>query len=305
MRRLRLILPALLIAGTMFGQITASSVERIPLPTDVEWLAPRFSPDGTKIYLTSTGYTGIWEYTRATGRVRQLTADRGAGFGFAISPDGRRLAYRRLGAGSSWRTRQQEVVTVELATGKSAIESTGRDLSLPSFTGSVLTYATGKNELRTAAPLERTEVSILGIEETRITVVLNGEKKLLDPLGNGSYIWPALSPDQTRIVAYEMSRGAFVCDLNGRVLARLGKRDAPSWTRDGRWLVYMDDRDDGHQVLSSDLYAVSDDGGRVVRLTDTPGEVEMYPQCSPVENRIVFSTLNGRIGMVTYEEGAR
>jgi hypothetical protein len=31
----------------------------------------------------------------------------------------------------------------------------------------------------------------------------------------------------------------------------------------------------------------------------------MYPQCSPVENRIVFCTLNGRVGMVTYEEGTR
>jgi Tol biopolymer transport system component len=103
-------------------------------------------------------------------------------------------------------------------------------------------------------------------------------------------------------VAYEMSRGAFVCDLAGTVSAQLGKKDAAVWTRDGNWLVYMDDRDDGQRILSSELYCVSPDGKLVVQLTDTENVVELYPQCSPTEDKIVCGTLRGEIYLLTYKE---
>ena len=64
----------------------------------------------------------------------------------------------------------------------------------------------------------------------------------------------------------------------------------------------MDDRDDGHVVLSSDLYAVSSDGMTTVRLTDTPGVHEMYPECSPTDNTVVCSSLNGDLYLLTYIE---
>jgi Tol biopolymer transport system component len=143
---------------------------------------------------------------------------------------------------------------------------------------------------------------VLGIEATKIAVAVHGVKKLLDPLGKGNYIWPALSPGGTQLVAVDLERGAFVCDLEGNVNVRLGRRNAPAWTRDGRWIVYMDDRDDGHSLISSDLYAVSADGATTVRLTDTPDVHEMYPDCSPAESIILCSSLAGDLYLLTYGE---
>jgi Tol biopolymer transport system component len=99
-----------------------------------------------------------------------------------------------------------------------------------------------------------------------------------------------------------MDRGAFVCDLTGRVLSKLGRRDAPSWTKSGKWIVYMEDKDDGHKLLSSDLSAITPDGKTVVPLTSTPAIFEMYPQCSPTENKIVCSTADAAILVLEYEE---
>jgi Tol biopolymer transport system component len=305
MRCVELVFLAALLVETAAGQITVTSNERLALPGTVEWMAPRFAPDGSKVYLTSPGYTGIWEYTVATGTMRQLSADRRAGYGYAISPDGKQIAYRRLKPESTWGDRQQEVLLLHLPTGKSAVQATGRDLSLPTFAGGALAYTTGKNSLRVAGPVGEDQVTLLGIEETGIALLVGGEKKLLDPLGNGTYVWPALSPDGTRLVAYDMSRGTFICDLNGNVLARLGRRDAPAWTRDGNWIVFMDEKDDGHTVLSSDIGMISADGARLVRLTDTPDVLEMNPQCSPRDNRIVFNTASGEVRVLTYTEGGR
>jgi Tol biopolymer transport system component len=99
-----------------------------------------------------------------------------------------------------------------------------------------------------------------------------------------------------------MNRGTFVCDRSGTVLARIGLRDAPVWTRDGKWIIYMNDRDDGERMLSSDIYCVTPDGTRTIRLTATPDVMEMNPQCSPTEDRIVCDSPDGDIYMITYAE---
>jgi hypothetical protein len=67
----------------------------------------------------------------------------------------------------------------------------------------------------------------------------------------------------------------------------------------------MDDRDDGHRLLSSDLWAVGRQGGRKIQLTATPDRMEMFPRCSPVDNRIVCSTPDGAVLLLQYEEGSR
>ena len=287
---------------TAWSQLTITRVEQLQLKSTRNWDAPQFSPDGKRIYITTSSYNGIWEYSLANRRTRLITSDKGAGYGFALSPDGKTIAYRRTKTDKETRRRLQEVVSMDLATGKSSVQVSGRDLSLPAFSGAGVVYSVG-SEVRNVPSISQTgDVTLLGIEDTKIALVRNAKKLLLNPLGQGSYIWPSLSPDRQRIVAYEMSRGAFVCDLEGTVSTQLGKKDAAVWTRDGKWLVYMDDKDDGHRILSSELYCVSPDGKHTTQLTDTRDVVELYPQCSPTEDMIVCSTLGGEIYLLTYKE---
>ncbi|HMK38428.1 MAG TPA: hypothetical protein VK569_03745, partial [Bacteroidota bacterium] len=148
-------------------------------------------------------------------------------------------------------------------------------------------------------------VSVLGIEETKIAVLRDGLKSLLDPLGGGSYIWPSLSPDGSSLLAYDMDRGAFVSNPDGSRPLRIGRRDAPAWTRDGKWIVFMADSDDGHAIRSSAIAFISPDGNVIGDLTSGSGRNEMFPQCSPVADAIVCSTLGGEILVITYGEAPR
>jgi Tol biopolymer transport system component len=102
-----------------------------------------------------------------------------------------------------------------------------------------------------------------------------------------------------------MERGTFVCGSDGANPVRLGRRNAAVWTRDGRWLVYMADRDDGHRVTGSELAMVSPDGKTEVMLTASQNRAEMYPRCSPTEDKIVCSTVGGEILILTYRRGGR
>ena len=295
-----------LIMVSMGGaQIRTAAIEKLPVEKLHEWNSPQFSPDGERIYLTRSDYNGIWEYVPGTRSLRLISADPGSGYGFAVSGDGTRIAYRRSNAGATSRGKSQELVEQDLPYGTLSVLASGADISLPAYARSSLVYSAGKETIHldqtSAAPVP----TLLGIEDTKIAVQTKGSKVLLDPLGHGSYIWPALSPDRTRIVAVEMDRGAFVCDLQGNVLARLGKRDAPVWTRDGKWIVYMNDIDDGHSILRSDICCVSPDGSQTMQLTETPDILEMNPQCSPTEDKIICDTPDGDIYIIRYAEAQR
>jgi dipeptidyl aminopeptidase/acylaminoacyl peptidase len=292
---------ATLTAGAV-AQIRVVKTESLSLPASFAWNAPRFSPDGERVFVTTGDFTGIWEYSRSNRGLHQLTGDRGAGFGYALAPDNDRLSYRKTTPAAPGRMRKDELVTLYLQSGRRVVHDSGPRLSLPTFVGGELAYAVGKNELRVAGVRGREGVALIGIEDTKIALVRAGQKVILDPLGNGSYIWPALSPDGTRLVAYDMARGTFVCDLNGVVTARLGRCDAPSWTRDGKWIVFVKENNDGHVITGSDLYMVSVDGERRVRLTDTPEEIEQNPRCSPSKDEIVYNTLTGGIRILSYQE---
>jgi len=298
----------LLLCGSVYaasGQIRITATRRVDLPAGQQWLAPRFAPDGRSIFLTTNGYRGIYRYVTATAELQTVTDEPGAGFGFALSKDGNRLAYRRTTYGRTAFERTQEIVDVDLRGQTRVQKAAGDNLSTPVFLRENIVYSRGAETSGIPEPDGTVQSPVLlGVEETKIALVANGRKMLLDPFKDGSYVWPSLSPDGSKLVAYEMARGTFVCDLTGKILNRLGRHDAPVWTRDGRWIIGVEEKDDGHQILGADLLALAVDGSQTVRLTDSPA-IELNPSCSPSGNTIVCNTADGQILLLDYEEVLR
>jgi len=288
------------------AQLKVINVDTLSLGRERSWSQPRWSPDGKTIFYTASDFDGIWEYSPVGGKPVQITSDRGSGYGFTLSSDGARIAWRRTLSGVLPGERLQEAVVRNIAGGASSVLASGTSISLPSFVRSDVVFSVGNQMHGVTAGIQPAgSVSILGIEETKIAILRDGVKSLIDPLGNGSYVWPSLSPDGSKLVACETDRGTFVSDAVGGHAVRIGRRDAPAWTRDGRWLIYMADSDDGHAIRSSEIAYVSPDGNMSGNLTSTSHTIEMYPQCSPVSDAILCSTLGGEILVITYSEATR
>jgi Tol biopolymer transport system component len=179
-------------------------------------------------------------------------------------------------------------------------------VNTPAFSGRVPVVSGERGVVSTDALGGGTpSATVLGVGPLGISLLVHGQTVTLDPFKGGTYIWPSLSPDGTMLVAYEVDRGTFVCTLDGTVIRKFRRLDHPSWTRDGKWIVYMNDRDDGEKLLSSDLAAISLDGAREVSLTATSDVIELNPSCSPVANQIVCYTPQGEIFLLTYEEAGQ
>ncbi len=287
------------------GQPGIVSTEVLPLGSEHRWSMPQWSPDGASVFYTTSEFNGIWEYSVRTHSVRLVTSDPQSGYGFSISSDGTRITYRRTVAHATAHSRIQEAVVKNLADNSEVVLDSAPDAALPSFARSDAVYSIS-GRVTGMTDNSRHGVLLLGVEENKILLLRDGVRVLLDPLGgDGRYIWPALAPGGDRLVAQDMERGSFVAEADGSHPLRIGRRDAAVWTRDGRWLIYMDDRDDGHRITGSDIACVSPDGKLTAPLTSTAGRTEMYPRCSPVDDLIVCSTLEGAIILLRYAETGR
>jgi Tol biopolymer transport system component len=300
--RILLLVALVTLASIGQSQIKITRSDKLALPRTHEWSHPQFSPTGASIFFTDLDGNGIWVYSLKSRTTKQVTADAKSGLAYSISSDEKSLVYRRTQQGNVKSGRRQEIVLTNLTKRSTSILASGSDVSIPTFSSNTPVYSVRSQTIGLGKHTGTTDVTVLGIENMKVALSVNGNKIMLDPLGEGSYIWPVLSPDKRQLVSYEMGKGAFVCDLTGKVQSMLGRRDAPSWTRTGKWIIYMDDKDDGHKMISSDLSAVSPDGKTVVQLTSTANIMELDPHCSPTENKIICSTSDGSIVMLEYEE---
>jgi TolB protein len=139
----------------------------------------------------------------------------------------------------------------------------------------------------------------------------------LTPLTRGQHSWignatPAYSPDG-RTIAFSRSTDAFNNDIflmstDGSKLRRLtrsqgthdelGEEMAPTWSPDGRTLVFTSNRDG-----NLELYAIDSSGRNERRLTSTPRLDEENPRFSHDGKRILY-VANGRV-LTSNADGSR
>lgn len=284
---------------TVLAQLKIQSIEKLILNSEERFNAPKFSPDGKSIFFTNMEYNGIWRYTIETKALKEITRDPTSGFQFCVMADAEKIAYRRTYF-NSFGDREQEIIVKDLLTNNINVVAKNSELSAPVFVNNQLIYSEGNDTKNLIKDENEKNISVLGIENKKIILNLFGEKIIYDPYDKGSYIWPYLSNDKKRIVAYEIDRGTFIADLSGTIIRRFGRLDAASWTYDDKYLIFMNDKDDGTKIISSDIVAISTENNNEYYITNTNDVIELNPSCSPVTNKIVFNSTDGNIFLVTF-----
>jgi Tol biopolymer transport system component len=200
-------------------------------------------------------------------------------------------------------TRTKKVIT---------LENYGRHQVVPRVIfGNQMTYQKNdqlysfniRNQKKNNHEISETE-PLVTLEKGEMVIYNHNSKSKLQPLGEGHYIWPSLSPDKERLLFTKTGDGTYISDLAGDIKFSLGYANDPKWSPDGKWIVYMVDKDDGHQYLSSEIYITDIKGQNRVRITEGKS-IDMYPTWSPDGNKIAFHTNQGDVYLVhlKFEEG--
>jgi len=287
MRKKYLLIIQLLLFGQLYSQIKITSQRVIAEKDSIEFGYPIFSKDGKQIYFTTLDYKDIWQSTTEIINPRKVVEGELIGYGFSVSDNGNLIAYRK----TTWNgnSRIQENFVKDISKNNTSLISFGEELQLPKFE-----LLPTKSKTEFGISQKSASIILTGIVDEKIQIIANGKSKIIDPIKNGKYIWPKLSPDNKFLVAYELSEGLIIFDLNGKLISKLGYFDAPSWTKDGKWIICHKEKDENDSIISSDLFAISVNGKKVIQLTNTD-QIELYPETSFTVNEIVCHTKNGKI----------
>ena len=280
------------------------AVEKVPIASVTDLKAAAFSPAGDYLLLTTQGNKNLYRLSVADGALTTISEAEGAGYRPLVSADGRSVVYctKRI---SENHLRATSLESYNVVTGEqvSLVEPT-RELQGYAVAGNTaVTVEQGTARRRAlsrgAAPSE-TATPMVYIKNRQLMLSQGNDIKTLSPNGlQESYIWPSLSPAGDKVLYYVCGVGAFVCDLSGNIVARLGALRAPQWY-DNSVVVGMNDRDDGHTVVASSIVATTLTGESQTLTPDSL--IAMFPQTCERAGRIAFTTADGELYMIQLEK---
>lgn len=294
--RTLLLLITLLLSATLFSQeMKVKRVKKVEPSDKGSYLLSGVVPGKKLLLVSETGYQGLSLLDIRKGRLTAVTAGEGAGYEPAVTADGRQLYYRSDSYIDN--VKHSAIYRYDIATGEGGrVTAAGRDVPLPVASGNRVLLMDGTRMMteHTGTPLKSGEAALFVLTEEMRPVLYHGTRgRVLTPNGDGFYIWVSLSPDATMLLYNYQGKGTFISDLEGNILHRLGRVNAPRWFSD-RIVIGMDDHDDGYRITSSDLVFYSLREKERVNLTATPDRSEMFP--FPVSARqIAFCTDKGEI----------
>lgn len=277
--------------------VEINSMSRVALPEGMIVSVPTISPDGSFVVVSDARNSALTKIDLENGATSQVAAN-ASGYDVKISADGRNVVYREFSTGKN-NLRYTALKSADLTTGKTEVlvKPTRKLNAGMEMAGSTVT-AVENGRTRTVA-LNGSKATApkvaASINYGHLDITVNGKTTTIDPQGRGSYLWPSVSPDGTKVVYYLAGRGCYVCDIDGSNSVALGMLRAAKWLNN-EMIVGMNDTDNGEYVTSSSLIA-SDLKGKRQTLTDS-SLLAMYPSVDAQGNRIAFATADGQLFII-------
>lgn len=277
----------------LMAQVEVLSVEPLKGTENQQLYHPQFSPQGDFLLFSMANYRGLMRYDLATAEMRQLTDADNAGYDVKISDGGKMVVFRDVQYMNHRRytaIRRVNTITGDTAT----VSPLSREKYAFDFNGGIIRVARHSDILhqRLVSDLRPAPVHyVVGIEEMSLVLYRNNVRYVLNPSGDGSYIWPSISPDRQHIVYTVMKSdktGTYVCDMCGQNVQALGYVGAPQWLGNEYIAGMLDIWDDGEKYTKSPIVTVRIDGTNR-QMHEVPGHpIILYPAASQQGDKIAF-----------------
>lgn len=304
------IVGALILIGSTFSlqaQVTAPLLVNVRQVTPSrDYIAPVWSPASeNQLAFTSNGFAGIHLMDLSARSIETLTVENASGFQFLWAPDGEHIVYR---AKHDQRSSVIRIVNVRTRS-KRSMSKAGAELGLPTFTSEQeIAYLVGDRLEEIAVGEKSIDVPgqskrpVAYQQDDQIFMAINGTVHRVSK-SPGKYYLPRLSPDGTKVVYEEISRGIYlsnVGDLDEEIC--LGNGNSPSWSPDSLYIAYDNPIDDGREIFSSSLYVFDVIGRKATRMPNSVSAVERRPSFSADGARVAFDA-NGAIYVADFVRG--
>ncbi len=297
----------LILFGILFQCIFAVTAQTITIekthsPIEQKGFHPKFNSDGNLLAFTTESYVGLDVYNFANRSTVKVTAEAGAGFQPVFSNNNERVFYKNIVYES--RLRKDGVKSYDFAANKHVqMLDPRRNLKQPqAFQNGFMVYADTKLLKATTGRTTAPASEYVWSDGSNLNIFRNNKIYILNPIKDANgFIWASLSPNGKMILFTAAGQGTFVCDLDGKITARLGNLNAPVWY-DDNFVVGMQDKDDGHFVTESKILMKSLDG-KTEKILSSANQIAMYPAAASSAGKVAYNTIDGDIYVVELKIG--
>jgi len=258
---------------------------------------PVWSPDGTKLAMTSVANDGIWIIDNTGKNFRQITADKGSGYQLKWSPDNNGILARTSILENNRIFHEVKVYNTEDGKEDLIVPKT-RDLKgLPFWSedNSQVEYKVG-NLRKSSAKISKSTSSadnkigsflLKEMIENPTTVASStpGLKQLKSHL----IFNPVLSPKGDKIVFQANDgKGLYICNATGSELMNLGIGERASWMPDNKYIIVSQTQDNGNVITKGELICIDTETGARATLLSSDNYIAVTPAVSPNGKKLAF-----------------
>lgn len=245
-------------------------------------------------------------YHIKAGSVNKLISSPGAGNYFTVAPDGGSLAVKIT------EPRGQKLVSVSLQTGLPAditdfYEAVGQaSFSLNGklvYSAGTLLHVVSNNNITHYRLPDYANLTPVSPDGNYVVYNDRQDQLFLLDLASGlsaritkdekGYFLPQWSPDSKYILYSSLDAGLYIYDISRGSSVYIGRGFNPSWSADGKQIVFEFREEQQGVFLNSDLHIYSPETGVSVKLTDTPEISEMTP-CLSAEGILLYAVREER-----------
>ena len=309
LKKYLLIIFLVLAAGILFAE-TPFKVKEVKVisPDDGYLIAPKWSPNGYFIAAAGDRYGSIWLYSVKTGMWKKLIEENGSGWDFDWSPDSKKITFR-VNIFKDKRKKTTIKYIDVIANEIEGISDYGKDFSTPKWITSEIFAYLHKGKYKSFSIINKTFIeperrlkqkNICLFSNKGIYVRKSNQKlKLLKPL-KGKTFNVSFSPDGSKILFEKPGGKIYTLQERTNKIKFIAEGEMPAWSPDGNYIVYANPKDDGHNIISSDIFICDADGQNSQQITQTEEELEMRPHWSPDGKKIVCDS-KGKIMLIILE----
>jgi hypothetical protein len=256
---------------------------------------PVFNSSGDKLLFSSGAYSGLQLYDFSNQSVTTISTAAGAGFEPIFDAGNNRIFYRYSSFENGRKFDGME--SYDVVSGNTVpMLSPRRELrQVRSYNNGFLVAADKQILKVTFGRTGNDDLYFVTTEDLKMVLVHNGRKVYLNPLNmeESRYIWVSLSPDNSKILFTAAGKGTYICDLQGKILHSLRYLNAPVWYN-ARYVVGMEDKDDGHVITSSTVQLVNILTNERTQIS-RQGETAMHPTAAGAAGKVAYHTTDGKI----------
>jgi Tol biopolymer transport system component len=228
-----------------------------PVTGKADYMVPKWSPDGRFILLTKGKYRGLYLLSLKDLSLRTLNESPGVGYGAKWCQDGRAITF----------TEDERMNTINVK---------------------------GEPSATAQAPPKQDPYVVFAQDDTiYFKDNQTGRQRKLSG-GEDRFFLPQLSPDRTKVSYIGLSTGIYIKNLENGSTVPIGSGGETAWAPDSKGIIFTYTRDDGHKIMTSDLFYADAGTGVLTKLTRTPDRHESHAAISPTGTDVAY-TVGGQV----------